>query len=112
MPDGREEMLFNLRSRETRAESPANKPAGSAVKPLLERSIFVVLAQQPAQVMGAAVTLQQLDAEEHGARVRDGDAADAESDGKAERDCDIDVEMDKLPERLPDLLADLVGEDP
>ncbi len=48
-------------------------PAGSAVKFWPERTMAVVLAQQPAQVTGAAVTLQQLDAEEHLPLDDDGD---------------------------------------
>ena len=69
----------------------------------------VVLAQQPAQVTGVDVALQQLGAEEHGDGVGDGDGngnadkdsdADREIDGDgdwdADRDCDGDCDTDAL----------------
>ena len=70
---GRAAKAFELKSTLVSCNRPSKRPAGSAVRFLPERAMEDVLAQQPAQVTGAAVTLQQLGEDEHQPLDDDGD---------------------------------------
>ena len=93
---GRNVKAFELKSMLMSCKRPSKMPAGSAVKFWPERSMAVVLAQQPAQVTGAAVTLQQLGAEEHLPLDDDGDG-----DGVLENDEQLSSATERMTLTIP-----------